>query len=1717
MNDTVPFVGLFPTIYPEHRPVNPAHEPHLVGVMIKSVLFHRQDEALLCRGLVVEQVRDVSVNTTVCFRVTGIAPVVGYDLDLLHDQDDDWETWDLVRDNWSEHFAAEPELLEVFHDDIKQRVNAQVFPLRRISLAGKYIQSVRGALTFGDFCPDKGYYVARDGNTPALCSGVMFGRVYFVPKNKLEQSLSVSELVYDHVRSEQEAQLFDSRHVHHFYKAACLDIETVFDASYRDMSLRCDSFSYKFPYCTEHRIADMTEYRNKLVQALNVGKRQLPQYGKGVQIPALAPDMPGQQHEITCISLVILNSHIPKTSHDHHRKNLIVLYNANKAAHDRRSPEKDDKVTEDVGIADVKRIMFYPCQGELALLENTIKLLYQYGIELLYVYNAEFDVRVLEQRVHFYAESKYATKAENTAAKTVKNVHATSESDSVQIQKRCASLLRAWHGLFVTRALSKDTVPFFQFENVSYLNMYKEMLESIGSLLPNGGTLTEYKLHLISRHIDKFNKEKAKLGHFKMNSCGMNIVDLYRMAGTREIKFACTSMKLNDVAPFVISRARGLHKKTPKDPKKLCKLADVGYAEMDEMISMGGKSLFAVLVYNLVDSQLCARLAKVLNPVSALFHRCRITLNIDVVVHGRGDNFGGFVQSVHSVHIPQLKFTLDTLRVKSGPAGADLSCRSRWAFESPGGEGEMWKGGYVCNPLTGLHFSGPGMGLEFMFDFSGMYPSTMCILNISPETTIPWPPATFPHDLSGWVCYSWEAEGFECASLILKYDETRRAFVRAPAILSSSVEYYLNQRAEYKQKLRNPDLSDAERVYYKTQEGECKVLANSFYGTAPHPCGPLISSHGRQQISVVNGCVSNFYRYCCPVVYGDTDSVMVSVGYGPGDLPEDDLPDVDVRSETSSSSSSSYQEAEKELLESFARKARAALADKFKRAAMQVPAFLDCVHKALVEDTLERMYIIGRGNKHQKVIRDPRGTFTKEGYPVYVAKVPGSEEWVDVTRPFVKDRRVKLEYENSCSIYCHIAKKTYVALTHNVDDTGNLSAVSIKIRGLSAYKSVRSPCDSAVTDAFIACVMRGDCVKLETDQVSCFSTCPWHRLRPGDVILYFEQEPLVDDLGRWLELHRASSFLVAHTVKDVQTLQLDSGFSAVSTTLAPARVGPGYSGTVLVVRTLYKDWKYCMNHVFSHKQAILRDLLTCKAAELIASKMAVGFFPWSSLIKSSKNKHFSQQTLARLKVANSSVKTTYMEIMKTWLKQITGLSVQPVKCNEFHKCNPCEAAFYRYPLDLQAVNGCIRAMFGGSLMCEIESSGSSDADVVCDSDEDRDGDRENARHTSGERCREMLLTEPPSSQTEIVPHPHQPLNKCFAGSRVLIAHKADSTLVNSSGKLVAHCIIDYCLPRYMYSSALGTRSSLDDCKTHLFAYVTSIRERLARASATFKALMNNCPEHMMPACDGRELDRIRKNRETLTRLPGEKLEACLKVIVEDMSLQPHDVYRNLSMLLGKKLTEAISKGVVSLESEDSTLLPHSDTSISLSVPPVMLTDAGVASFTGKLSVARNESCERDLVDLAGLLYQTALLLQIRAPEVFSSAAATYPDSVLCIMPYSCAEVNLLRTWIETFKEKKWLKKATRVELGKRSRSAADRKEVTYHCTGCKNFYGVLFANKVPGHRLSQYVYGPDKKRKIGQCVSERLWLSRPKACPPQSLDAGTENHGIYNSTEAPLE
>lgn len=251
--------------------------------------------------------------------------------------------------------------ISVSHEDIKRTVNAAVFPLKSVARASAYMKLVRGALTFGDFSPDKGYYLARDGNTPALCSDVMFGRMYYIPVSKLNRTVSPRDLVYDHRASEIEARAFDASHVNHFYKAACLDIETVFAGAHRDPAVRSNSFAYRFPYCTEGTVDDMTTCRNRMVSNLKEQQKQFPKHVKCVSIPSLPSDMPGQQHEVTCVSIVVLNSHMPK-AYGGHRKKLLVAYNKEKATlcpH----PELDLDIAKTAGIEDVRRVEFHACGG----------------------------------------------------------------------------------------------------------------------------------------------------------------------------------------------------------------------------------------------------------------------------------------------------------------------------------------------------------------------------------------------------------------------------------------------------------------------------------------------------------------------------------------------------------------------------------------------------------------------------------------------------------------------------------------------------------------------------------------------------------------------------------------------------------------------------------------------------------------------------------------------------------------------------------------------------------------------------------------------------------------------------------------------------------------------------------------------------------------------------------------------------------------------------------------------------------------------------------------------------------------------------------------------------------------------------------------------------------------------------------------------------------
>ncbi|KAJ8332469.1 hypothetical protein SKAU_G00426420 [Synaphobranchus kaupii] len=502
-----------------------------------------------------------------------------------------------------------------------------------------------------------------------------------------------------------------------------------------------------------------------------------------VSIPSLTADISGQQHEITCVSLVLLNSHKDKASEPSgHRKELIVLYNSEKVR-DGAFPELDEQLTASVGISEARRIKFFPCSGEFALLCKLVWSLAKREIELLYMYcgpeviqpvlelrdEALFDLRVINQRMNYYAAGCCGNRGHRGVPRS-----------------QGLNLLRLWNNLFMSEAFGGEAKPSFEFEIIRFLEMHQEMLVAVGKLVYSSREALNYGSYQLE--VTKFNKNKSKLGHFKMNSCGMNVIDLFRVAATRSTKFTCNSMKLNNVAPYLINSVRKVSGQPEKDSRKLFKVAEVSYEKMDGMIHEGGKGLFAVLVYNLAGK----------------------------------DTFGGFVQSTQAVQIPQLKYRLDNFRATVGPRGREHPERTPWAPEQPDSNLEEWQGGAVCTPLTGLHYSGPGMGLELSFDFSGMYPSIMCALNISPETTVPWPSKDFAYNLSGWVCYSWEREGFPYASLIMKYDPEKRAFVRDRAVMSSSVENYLNRRADYKKKLKSPDLSDEQRSYYKTQEGEYK-------------------------------------------------------------------------------------------------------------------------------------------------------------------------------------------------------------------------------------------------------------------------------------------------------------------------------------------------------------------------------------------------------------------------------------------------------------------------------------------------------------------------------------------------------------------------------------------------------------------------------------------------------------------------------------------------------------------------------------------------------------------------------------------------------------------------------------------------------------------------------------------------------------------------------
>ena len=320
--------------------------------------------------------------------------------------------------------------------------------------------------------------------------------------------------------------------------------------------------------------------------------------------------------------------------------------------------------------------------------------------------------------------------------------------------------------------------------------------------------------------------------------------------------------------------------------------------------------------------------------------------------------------------------------------------------------------------------------------------------------------------------------------------------------------------------------------------------------------------------------------------------------------------------------------------------------------------------------------------------------------------------------------------------------------------------------------------------------------------------------------------------------------------------------------------------------------------------------------------------------------------------------------------------------------------------------------------------------------------------------------------------------------------RVDSELVNLSGKLTAHCVIDYCLPRHMYSSTLGD-CSLQNCKVHLQAKVACVRDRLSRATMAFNSIMNNCPEHMLPDVFGpTELQQLQCSRQSTPRMPCEKLAVCKRVLIEDMGLNPEAVYRNLCVKLGKLLRECLNEDTVKMIGAEDTDTDHS---VQITVPVRLMKDLGVRDGTGRMTVTTNESCERIMVNLAGTLYQTLLMLQILDSKSFEvDFIGVASSKALTIMPFSCTDRDLLLAWLGTMKQKQWLETKTVIGVKrprKRRSGGINQHDVVYHCTGCAMFYKDLYVLNVRHEDIFRVVYDKKGQRKFGKCVSERRWIN----------------------------
>jgi len=182
----------------------------------------------------------------------------------------------------------------------------------------------------------------------------------------------------------------------------------------------------------------------------------------------------------------------------------------------------------------------------------------------------------------------------------------------------------------------------------------------------------------------------------------------------------------------------------------------------------------------------------------------------------------------------------------------------RFALPSKGTveSGEEFEGGAVFDPITGVK------EMVSVLDLKSLYPMCMVTINASPETKVD------PDDYDGDTFVAPNGQHFR---------------KEPDGIIREMVTELLSEREEKKELRDQHDPGTPEYEQYDRQQGSVKVVMNSLYGVSgwdrfrlyDKDNAAAVTATGRAVIDHTEDAVEDLSYQ---VAYGDTDSVMISLG-----------------------------------------------------------------------------------------------------------------------------------------------------------------------------------------------------------------------------------------------------------------------------------------------------------------------------------------------------------------------------------------------------------------------------------------------------------------------------------------------------------------------------------------------------------------------------------------------------------------------------------------------------------------------------------------------------------------------------------------------------------------------------------------------------------------------------------------------------------------------